>query len=107
QSPRAAIQRFQKDLQEFRERNKLDQVAVINVASTEPPVEPSEAHSTLAKLDAALNANKGAVLPASALYAYAALDLGFPYVNFTPSLGAGVPALLELAAQRKAVGCGK
>src|SRR5205085_10795859 len=43
----------------------------------------------------------------SSLYAYAALDLGFPYVNFTPSLGAGVPALEELARKRKATVCGK
>jgi myo-inositol-1-phosphate synthase len=61
----------------------------------------------LAKLDAALKANKVPVLPASSLYAYAALDLGFAYVNFTPSLGAGVPALLELAAKRQTCVCGK
>ncbi len=105
--PRDAIQRFQKDLREFKDRNKLEQVVVINVASTEPPFDLDDRHGTLAKLDSALSENKAPVLPASALYAYAALDLGFPYVNFTPSLGAGVPALEELALKRKACVCGK
>ena len=36
-------------------------------------------------------------LPASALYAWAALDLGWPYINFTPSLGASFPAAEQLA----------
>jgi myo-inositol-1-phosphate synthase len=34
------------------------------------------------------------------LYAYAAIDAGYPYVNFTPSLGASTPALQELATER-------
>jgi myo-inositol-1-phosphate synthase len=107
EAPRDSIQRFQKDLREFKERNKLEQVVVVNVASTEPPFELDERHATLAKLDAALGENKSPVLPASTVYAYAALDFGFPYVNFTPSLGAGVPALEELAVKRKASVCGK
>ena len=47
------------------------------------------------------------MLPASALYAWAALDLGLPYINFTPSLGASFPAAEELAEQRGAVYGGK
>ena len=47
------------------------------------------------------------MLPASSLYAYAALDLGLPFVNFTPSLGASIPALEELAALRRTVIGGK
>src|SRR5262245_53682846 len=46
-------------------------------------------------------------LPASSIYAFAALDLGLPYVNFTPSLGATFPALEELAVARRAVVAGK
>jgi myo-inositol-1-phosphate synthase len=46
-------------------------------------------------------------LPASAIYSWAALDLGWPYVNFTPSLGASIPALQELAIQKKTVLAGK
>ncbi len=105
--PQVAIQRFQKDLREFRARNELEQVVVVNVASTEPPFDLDDRHTSLKKLDAALDANQSPVLPASSLYAYAALDLGLPYLNFTPSLGAGVPALEELAVKRGASISGK
>jgi myo-inositol-1-phosphate synthase len=107
ESPREAIKRFESDMREFQDRHQLQQVVVVNVASTEPPFETGDAHASLEKLDAALSASTDPVLPASGLYAYAALDLGFPYVNFTPSLGAGAPALLELAQKRKATVCGK
>ena len=42
----------------------------------------------------------GSVLPPSSLYAYAAFTADCPYVDFTPSTGARLPALAELAAQR-------
>ncbi len=106
ESPRAAIAQVQADLRGFREAHRLEQVVVLNVSSTEPPVELTEDHASLARLDAALSRGKP-VLPASSLYAYAALDLGLPYVNFTPSLGATAPALLELAEARGAVVAGQ
>ena len=46
-------------------------------------------------------------MPASSLYAIAALDLGSSYINFTPSLGAAPAAIDELARLRGArhAGC--
>jgi myo-inositol-1-phosphate synthase len=99
-SPRALIERIQADLKSFRDANKLDQLVVVHVASTEPPFALDETHSSLERLQAALE--RGSVrLPASSLYAWAALELGLPYVNFTPSLGASLPALQELALKRR------
>ncbi len=106
ETARSAIDRIQADLQAFRTRHRLDQVVVINVASTEPPFETDEAHQSVARLLPALE-KRGPVLPASSLYAWAALDLGWPYVNFTPSLGASFPAAYELAEERRAVHGGK
>ena len=63
----------------------------MNVSSTEPPFELSDIHSDFERLSAELGRRNQTVLPASSLYAWAALDLGLPYVNFTPSLGASVP----------------
>jgi myo-inositol-1-phosphate synthase len=103
---REAIERIQSDLTDFRERNKLDQLVVLNVASTEAPFEIADAHESLERLTPALE-RRQPPLPASSLYAWAALDLGLPYINFTPSLGASVPALVELAQQRRAVTGGK
>ncbi|MGA2620077.1 MAG: inositol-3-phosphate synthase [Thermoguttaceae bacterium] len=52
-------------------------------------------------------AQSGCPLPASSLYAIAALDLGCSYVNFTPSLGSAPAAIDELARLRGArhAGC--
>lgn len=106
---RAAVDRIQTDLREFKETHRLDQVMVLNVASTEPPFEIGEPHQSLEKLltPKECRHHHTAILPASALYAWAAIDLGLPYVNFTPSLGASFPAIQELAEERKAVYGGK
>jgi myo-inositol-1-phosphate synthase len=106
ETSRAAIERLQNDLRDFRDRHKLDQVVVVNVSSTEAPFETGEAHDSLERLTPALE-RRQPPLPASSLYAWAALDLGLPYLNFTPSLGASIPALLQLAEQRRAVIGGK
>ena len=105
-SPKDAIERIQTDLREFRDRNKLDQLVVANVSSTEPPKELDERYDTVPRFRAALEA-KDAAIPASALYGWAALDLGVPYINFTPSLGASFPAALDLATERKTSVSGK
>ncbi len=103
---RSAIERIQKDLRDFQDRNKLEQVVVINVSSTEAPFEIGEVHESLERLTPALE-RRQPPLPPSSLYAWAALDLGLPYINFTPSPGASLPALVELAQQRRTVLGGK
>lgn len=99
ETPSQAIEAIQKDLRAFVAAHRLDQLVVANVASTEPPFDPTDDHRTLACLQAGL-ARGTALLPTSSLYAYAALDAGFPYVNMTPSRGANLPALDELAKLR-------
>jgi myo-inositol-1-phosphate synthase len=106
-SPRAAFEHIKADLLSFKEKQKLDQMVVVNVASTEPPFELTEVHNSLDRLVPALDNTDLQLLPASALYAGAALELGLPYINFTPSLGASIPALAELAVKRGAVFGGK
>jgi myo-inositol-1-phosphate synthase len=103
---RAALAQIQADLRSFRETHKLDQVVVINVSSTEPPFATGEVHQSYERLAGTLD-TRPVPLPASSLYAWAALDLGLPYINFTPSLGATFPALEELAVMRKTVLGGK
>jgi myo-inositol-1-phosphate synthase len=100
-TPRAAVEQVQSDLRQFRAEHRLDQLVVVNVASTEPPFELGEEHLSLAALESALDRPTPAALPTSGLYAFAALDAGFPYANLTPSLGASAPALEELARKRK------
>src|SRR5262249_3292101 len=88
ETPRAAIEQIQRDLGDFRSRHRLNQVVVINVASTEPPSATRLEHAVLDQLEKALGRRESAMLPVSSLYAYAAIDLGMAYVNFTPSTGA-------------------
>lgn len=107
ETARAAVDRFQNDLRAFRESHRLDRVIVVNVSSTEPPFELGDAHTDVKRLASELGRRNHPILPASSLYAWAALDLGLPYVNFTPSLGASLPALAELALQRETVYAGK
>ncbi|HZN32829.1 MAG TPA: inositol-3-phosphate synthase, partial [Pirellulaceae bacterium] len=97
-SPRAAIERVQADLSDFIKKHSLDQLLVVNLASTEPAPE-EELPAKWKDLSKLLDKRK-CPLPASSLYAIAALDLGCPYVNFTPSLGSAPPALDELARER-------
>ena len=99
EQPRATIERIQADLTQFAKRHALDQLVVVNLASTEPPleVELPPRWKDFAKL---IDKRKSPV-PASSLYAIAALDLGRPYVNFTPSIGSAPQAIDELARQRE------
>lgn len=84
------------DLAGFRRRHDLERVVVVNLSSTEPA---APAHPATASLDTLADAlaTVDPVLPPSALYAYAAFTAGCPYVDFTPSTGARLPALAELA----------
>lgn len=72
---------FTADLMDFTSRNRLARTVVVNVSSTEPAPAPDAAR-----------------LPASSLYAAAALRAGCPYVNFTPSTGLRAPALQDAVA---------
>lgn len=96
QTARSAIDRIQADLMEFAEANELDQLIVINAASTEPPVNPLGLPKTWAEMEATLT-QPDCPLPASSLYAIASLEKGWPFVNFTPSLGSCPDAIQELA----------
>jgi myo-inositol-1-phosphate synthase len=98
-TPRAAIEQVQADLRAFKSDHALDQVVVVNAASTEPPFALGDEQNSLERLLPALD--KGAaVLPTSGIYAFAAIDAGYPYLNLTPSRGATIPALEELARKR-------
>jgi myo-inositol-1-phosphate synthase len=100
ESPREAIDRIQADLKKFAADNKLAHVVVINVASTEPPVDAGQFPAKWSELSKLLDKPKKCPLPASSLYAIAALDLGYSHLNFTPSLGSSLPAIDELARER-------
>ena len=107
ESPTEVVSAIQSDLLDFKERHGLADVVVVNVATTEQKPEARREWESLTRLREALDHDRGEAFTPSILYAYAALDLGCPYVNFTPSTGASIPALDELARARGTVHAGR
>ncbi len=94
---RAQVEAIMADLRRFRLESGADAVVVIHLASTERPVEVANpVFQSLAAFEAGLDADDPAISPAI-LYAYAAIKSGCPHGNFTPSVAADVPALIQLA----------
>ncbi len=93
---RAAIAAMLSDLRNFKKTKGLDDLVMINLASTERTPANSPALQTADAFERALDEDHPDVGPAM-LYAAAAIKAGIPYGNFTPSVGADVPALIELA----------
>jgi len=88
------------NLKGFKERHGLDEIVVVNLASTEPPLEPATCHFDLSALEECLDGDEKDKVRASTLYAYAAIREGCCYINFTPSNGALCPAVVQLAGEK-------
>ncbi len=88
-----------KNIEDFRRQNDLEQVVMVNLASTESFLEVTPAHATVDAFEAAIDRNDAAITPAMR-YFYVANKLGVPYCNFTPSL-TNVPALADHAERCK------
>ena len=99
-SQQATAERLAADITSFQERHALARVVVVDLSSTEPPVEPVPEHDNPEALLVALADPTRAVLPASSVSAYAAILAGAAYAAFTPSAGMGLPALTQLARER-------
>jgi len=98
--PADAVLAFREDLRAFRAARALDALVVVHLASTEA-FDP--AVFSLARpddLDALAARGPTSLLPASVCYAWGAILEGAPFVNFTPSPGSSVPALVALADAR-------
>jgi myo-inositol-1-phosphate synthase len=90
---RAAVERIAGDIRAFANGTPT---VVVNLASTEPPPAAALQAWSVDDLEKALDANDSRI-PASLLYAYAAIQADCPHANFTPSGGASIPAIVELA----------
>ncbi len=93
---RAAINAMFADLEKFKSANGLDDLVMINLASTERTPANSAVLQTADSFERGLDDDHPDIGPAM-LYAAAAIKAGIPYGNFTPSVAADVPALIEMA----------
>jgi myo-inositol-1-phosphate synthase len=99
-------EQLRQDIQTFKAEHKLNRLVMIWCASTEVYIEPSPVHLSLAVFEKGLKENDPAISP-SMIYAYAALNEGVPFGNGAPNLTIDIPALLELASQKKVPISGK
>jgi myo-inositol-1-phosphate synthase len=100
---RPFVRQVQEDLESFADDIGARRTVMMNLATTEPDVWADPMHADPVRLEEALDASMPppeSILPTSTLYAYAALQAHVPYVNFTPSVGAALPALEALAMER-------
>lgn len=97
----AQVEKLRDDISQFRKRNSLDTVVVVNLASTEPPLEKSPSHDSVEAFGKCIERDMHSEIRASALYTYAAILENCPYLNFTPSNAALLPAHVSMAKERK------
>lgn len=98
---RAAVQRIGADLKAFREKHGLKRLVVLNLASTEPPPSTTSEYENLAALESRLDSSPASALRPGLLYAYAALESGAAFVNFTASKSCICPAIDQFARKRR------
>ena len=104
-TPRAAIAQVRADIEAFARDTGVGHVVVVNLASTEPPA-ARPIPPGWAELEPLLDDPAACPLPASSLYALAAIEAGASYVNFTPSTGATPEAIRQFARDHKAAHAG-
>ena len=94
------------DIQQFKNAHGLERLVMIWCASTEVYAEPGPVHQSLSRFEEGLKNNDPGIAP-SMIYAYAAIREGVPFANGAPNLTEDIPALQELAMERRVPLSGK
>ncbi|MCB9667564.1 MAG: inositol-3-phosphate synthase [Myxococcales bacterium] len=94
------------DIRDFKAHNGLERCVAVWCGSTEVHHEMSSTHQSLSAFEKGLSANDPSISP-SMIYAYACLLENVSYANGAPNLTVEIPALLELAKERRIPVSGK
>ncbi|HKC24550.1 MAG TPA: inositol-3-phosphate synthase [Thermoanaerobaculia bacterium] len=94
------------DIAAFREKEGVSRCVMVWCGSTEVFMQPSPVHASLAAFERGLDESAPEISP-SMIYAYAALSSGIAYANGAPNLTVEVPALVELAKEKRVPIAGK
>jgi myo-inositol-1-phosphate synthase len=103
---RELAEALRKDLRDFKAAHQLDRLVVVWCASTEVFIAPGPTHQSLAAFEKAMDANDQSIAP-SMLYAYAAIMEGVPFMNGAPNLTCDIPAIEQLARDKRVAIGGK
>ena len=101
------MEQLRQDIRDFKAANNCDRVSVLWAASTEIYIPMSEEHTSLDALEAAMKADKKDVISPSMCYAYAAIAEGCPFIMGAPNLCVDIPAMWQLADEKKVPISGK
>ena len=102
------VEALREDIRTFKAEKGCSRVVVLWAASTEIYVPVDAAvHDHLADLEAAMQADDRARIAPSMCYAYAALSEGAPFIMGAPNTTVDIPAMWELAEQRRMPIAGK
>jgi myo-inositol-1-phosphate synthase len=99
-------EQVREDIRRFKAEHGLARLVMIWCGSTEVFLTEAPVHATLEAFERGLEADDPAI-PSSMVYAWAALQEGVPFANGAPNLTADVPALVQLAQQRRVPIAGK
>lgn len=95
-SLRRHVEALKEDIRKFKADNGVDRCVMIWCGSTEVFMPPEDVHSSLDALQKGID-NDDPRIPASMLYAIAALESDIPFINGAPNLTVDVPGVVELA----------
>ncbi len=94
------------DIEGFRRSAGVARLVMIWCGSTETFQKPAAVHATLRDFECGLQTSDPEIAP-SQIYAYAALQSGVPFANGAPNLTVDIPALQQLARERRVPIAGK
>ena len=97
---RELAEQLREDIRRFKAEKGCDRLVMVWCASTEVYLAPGPVHASLEAFEEGLDANDPGIAP-SMLYAYAALQEG------VPNLTVDIPALVELANEKRVPIAGK
>ncbi len=93
-------EQLREDIRRFKAENGCDRLVTVWCASTEIFLSPGPVHQSLESFEKGLEDNDREIAP-SMIYAYASIMEGVPFANGAPNLTADIPALWDLAKEKR------
>jgi myo-inositol-1-phosphate synthase len=93
-------EQLREDIRKFKAEKQCDRLVMVWCASTEVFLSPGPVHESIEAFEKGLEEDDPGIAP-SMIYAYASIMEGVPFANGAPNLTADIPALLQLAKEKR------